>query len=163
MPGHVVIDGNNLLHAMHAHAPVPAVGRETMVKVIERWAKRHGDDVTLVFDGPKPRGGLLKQMSSRRIDVRFAAPRTADDVIIDLIKRATHPDTVCVVSTDTAIRYEAKLHRCRCTESVPFVRELFADPNRTTDAPATASDEKPQSLTPDDVDHWLDVFDDDES
>ena len=80
MAGHVVIDGNTLLYAMHAHAPVPTVGRETMVKIIERWAKRHRDDVTLVFDGPKPKGGLLKQMSSPRIDVRFGAIMRAESL-----------------------------------------------------------------------------------
>jgi len=161
MSGHVVIDGNNLLHAMHAHAPVANVGRETMIKIIERWAKRHGDDVTLVFDGPKPKGGLLKQMSSRRIDVQFAAPQSADDVIIAMVKRAAHPDIVCVVTDDTAIRYEAKQRRCRHTDNVSFVRELFADPDRSAGPSPTAStEEKPRSQTRADVEHWLDLFND---
>lgn len=165
MNGHVVIDGNNLLHAMHAHAPVAAVGRETMVKIIERWAKRHTDDVTLVFDGPAPKGGLRKQMSSRRIDVQFAAPQSADDVIIALVKRVSRPDTVCVVTDDTAIRYEARQRRCRHTDNVTFVRELFADPDRTAasgSSSAAKSEEKPQTQTPEDIAHWLDVFDDEE-
>ena len=163
MAGHVVIDGNNLLYAMHAHAPVAAVGRETMVKIIERWAKRHGDDVTLVFDGPKPKGGLLKQMSSPRIDVRFAAPVSADDIIIDMVKRAAHPDAVCVVTDDTAIRYEAKHRRCRHTDNVSFIRELFADEKPSAGPSRTATtEEKPRSQTPEDVEHWLDVFDDEE-
>ena len=41
MPRQVVIDGNNLLYAMREHAPIPNVGRETMVRIIERWAKTH--------------------------------------------------------------------------------------------------------------------------
>jgi len=39
MAAHILIDGNNLLHAMHQRAPIPQVGRETMVRVIERWAR----------------------------------------------------------------------------------------------------------------------------
>ncbi len=91
MPRHVIIDGNNMLYAMHAHAPIPSVGRETMVKVIERWARRGTDEVTLVFDGPEPIGGLSRQMASSRITVRFSAPKSADDIIVALIHRARDP------------------------------------------------------------------------
>ena len=113
MPQHVIIDGNNLLHAMHAHAPLPAIGRETLVKVIERWAGAREDLVTLVFDGPVPRGGLARQMSSGRIAVRFAAPATADDVIVEMIHHASQPTALVVVTGDTAIRHEARLGACR--------------------------------------------------
>ena len=40
---HVIIDGNNLLHAMHEHAPIPHVGRETLVKIIERSLEKQAD------------------------------------------------------------------------------------------------------------------------
>ena len=50
MDTQVVIDGNNLLHAMHAHAPLPAIGRETLVRIIERWAERVGGEVVVVED-----------------------------------------------------------------------------------------------------------------
>jgi len=161
MRGHVIIDGNNLLHAMHEHAPVPTVGRETMVRALERWAGRHCDDVTLVFDGPAPKGGLRKQLSSRRLSVRFAAPKSADDVIIAIVKRSSHPDTVRVVSSDTAIGYEARKRRCAHTDAVAFTHEVFADPS---EAPATPpldpGREKPESQSPEDVDRWVDIFDD---
>ncbi len=162
MPGHVIIDGNNLLHAMHAHAPVATVGRETMVRIIERWAKRHGDDVTLVFDGPPPREGMLRQMSSRRIVLRFSAPVTADDVIIAMVSKTPHPDVVFVVTDDTAIKYEAKRKRCRHTGTIAFIKEVFREPGESGPPSPTASDEeKPQDQTAEDVDRWTALFDDD--
>lgn len=164
MSGHVIIDGNNLLHSMYAHAPVATVGRETMVRIIERWANRHGDDVTLVFDGPPPRGAMLTQMSSRRISVRFSAPQTADDIIIAMVKRTPHPDVVCVVTDDTAIKYEAKLKHCRHTGTVAFIDEVFRPPG--TDPPASptiTSEEKPQEQTAEDIDRWTALFDDEPS
>ena len=161
MAEHVVIDGNNLLYAMHEHAPVPAVGRETLVKVIERWARRGDDRVTLVFDGAAPRGGLSKQMSSSRITVRFSVPVTADDVIVDLVQRAEDAPSIRVVTSDTAISHEARLRRSRHTDSVAFVKELFAGPadNGPRFKPASEpAKEKPDEMSPEEVREWLDLF-----
>lgn len=158
MPGHVIIDGNNLLHAMHAHAPIPSVGRETLVKIIERWARGGADEVTLVFDGPEPPGGLSRQMTSRYMTVRFSAPRSADDIIVSLIQRARDPGVVRAVSSDTAIRYEAQRRRCRCTDSVRFVAELFgkAAPPPATDG--AAPEDKPAAGMPADTQSWIEAF-----
>ena len=157
MPEHIVIDGNNLLHAMHAHAPLPNVGRETLVRVIERWAKRGKDVVTLVFDGPTPHGGLGQQMLSSRITVRFSAPATADDVIVEMAQRAQDPGTVRVVSGDQSIRRVARDCRCRHSSSVEFVAELFPEQDSPTPAPAPP-DEKPDSTDPADTERWLETF-----
>jgi predicted RNA-binding protein with PIN domain len=157
MSQHVVIDGNNLLHAMHDHAPIPNVGRETLVRIIERWARQGDNDVTLVFDGPTPHGGLADQMRSSRIKVLFSSPQTADDVIVAMIHRAPRPDTVRVVTSDTAIRHEAGLRRCLHTYAVAFVHELFAtedQPHR----PTQASPEKPRNVSPEEAKEWMELF-----
>lgn len=158
MAEHVIIDGNNLLHAMHAHAPIPLVGRETMVRIVERWARRGDDDVTLVFDGPEPRGGLSRQMASKRIHVRFSAPKSADDIVVELMARPRDPTSVRVVSSDTALARAARARRCRHTEVIMFVRELFAEPNRKqTEAPAGPR-EKPPGISPEETEEWLKTF-----
>ena len=151
MPAHVVIDGNNLLHAMRAHAPIPLVGRETMVKVIERWARQGDDRVTLVLDGRPPAGAMAKQMASSRIDVRFSAGKTADDVIVDIIHRAAAPTNLRVVSADTAIKYEAKLRGCAAVSSLDFISELFPPGGGTKAAGALPGNEKPQQVGSDEA------------
>ena len=161
MAEHVIIDGNNLLFAMRDHAPLPAVGRETLVKVVERWARQGKDTVTLVFDGAIPAGDLAKQMSSSRIKVRFSAPATADDIIVGMIHRARDPATVRVVTGDKAIRHEARIRRCRHVEAAAFVPELFPSP-KVSQGPKHSPAEKPEEVPPDEAREWLDLFDLDE-
>lgn len=163
MNQHVIIDGNNLLHAMHALAPIPLVARETMVKIIERWARRGTADVTLVFDGPRPREGLARQMSSSRIDVRFSAPVTADDVIVGMIYRAKHPDTIRVISTDTAIVHEAKARRGSATSSEEFVAEVFAPEGQSSHTPDLPRGGKTSPEFEETTKEWMDIFGVDES
>lgn len=157
MPERVIIDGNNLLHAMHAHAPIPSVGRETMVKIIDQWARQSDDDVTLVFDGPVPRKGLAAQMTSSRITVRFSAPATADDIIARMVQRARDPGSVRVISSDTALRHEALHRRCQYADSLAFINELFP-PRDERHPKAAASTEKPGQVSPKETDEWLELF-----
>ena len=167
MPQHVIIDGNNLLHAMHAHAPVPTVGRETLVKIVEQWARAGDDDVTLVFDGAVPRGGLAQQMASSRITVRFSAPDTADDVIVRMVHASPHPTSIRVVTSDTAIRREARYRRCADTDAVTFVAELYPDARASGPPSRKGAAEKPRNVSPQETQEWLETFglagEDDES
>jgi len=156
MATRTIIDGNNLLYAMHEHAPLPAVGRETLVKIVSRWARKTNTDVTIVFDGPPSRWTLGQQVKYKRVALSFAAPRTADDVIIEMIRRVTDPGTILIVSTDTAIRYEARRRRCSCSRSAEFVAELFAID--VTKPDRTVAPEKPEHPSPEETEKWLDVF-----
>lgn len=158
MPEHVIIDGNNLLYAMHAHAPLPHIGRETLVRVIDRWARLGSCKITLVFDGPTPRGGLSKQMTSSRIAVRFSAPATADDVIIAMVECARDHSDIRVVTSDKAIAHEARRNRCRHTNAVAFVAELFPS-DRQSPPRAQPRQEKPQPPAGDQIQEWIDLFD----
>lgn len=152
----VLIDGNNLLYAMHEHAPVPSVGRETLVRIVERWARTGQDDVTVIFDGPTPRGGMTAQLASPRIDVQYSAPKSADDIIITQVKRAKYPSQVRVVSTDTAIQYEARLRRCRATDCVSFIQELYP-PQSKKGGDSAKKPEAGENLSQD-ADEWLNYF-----
>jgi len=160
MPEHIIIDGNNLLFVMHEHAPMPSVGRETMVRVIERWAHARDAMITLVFDGPVPARGMADQMASRRLRVRFSAPKSADDVIVEMLHRARHAEPIRVVSNDTAIRHEAKALRLGRTTATEFVAELFGRqrPNDAS-APANSTDSgKPENLSEDEIKRWMSEF-----
>lgn len=158
MAAHILIDGNNLLHAMHERAPIPQVGRETMVRVIERWARTGDDDITLIFDGPEPRGGMSQQMASSRIVVRFSAPRTADDLIVAQINRTHEPTQLRVVSDDTAIRHEARRRRCEDVTCAAFIREVFDSGREAGEGSITGPREKPSGLSDRETDEWLAIF-----
>ena len=153
----VIIDGNNLLHAMREHAPIAAVGRETMVRLIERWSRNSGRSVTLVFDGPTPRGGFGKQLSPDALTVRFSAPATADDLIVAAIGEEKEPTRLRIVTSDTAIRHVAGYRRCRCTDAVSFIGELFPDQS-PREAPRPLTEEKPTNVAPENVEYWKLTF-----
>lgn len=166
-----VIDGNNLLHALHKHAPVPDVGRESLVRRIDRWSRASRCRAVLVFDGPAPREGLARQMSSTSVDVRFSAPATADDLIVEMIEKSNPKAGLTVVSDDTAIRYAASYRKCRLSDTRSFIRELFDSSEVKQTAPAKSirkssgaesddpqgdRDEKPTEVSPEDRREWLD-------
>lgn len=157
----VLIDGNNLLFAIGAHAPVKALGREGLVRRIEHWAGANQERVIVVFDGFPPTRGIRGQLHSAKLDVRFSAARTADDVIADLIHQCSDPSSVRVVSDDKAILYEARLRACRTCTAAEFVDELFPSNRPNPAAPSPTSD-KPESLTPDERDYWRREFNVDE-
>ncbi len=160
MPKHVLIDGNNLLHAMHEHAPIPHVGRETLVKIVERWARCTDDEVTIVFDGPTPPEGLAVQMTSGRVAVRFSAPHTADDIIVAEIHSALHPADLRIVTSDKSIRREARHRRSHDTDSTSFVREVFQKPDNAQEPPIVESptSEKPETPSRKESDEWMKTF-----
>ncbi len=155
----IIIDGNNLLHAMHAHAPLPSVGRETLVRIVERWARQSTEDVVVVFDGPLPRGGMRAQLASKRIDVRFSESRTADEIIVRMLAKASNPSIVEVVTSDKAIQHAARGRRCHYRDTKSFIDRLFGQSAENTPAPTTPSSvEKPPPPSVDQADDWLETF-----
>ncbi len=159
MSGHVVIDGNNLLFAMHASGLLPNIGREKLLRIVERWSRGHGDKVTLYFDGPTPRGGLAKQMSSTRIHVRFSNAETADDCIIRMIANARYPTGLRVVTTDSVIAHEARYRKCAWITSELFVGELIPGEASGPQRETRSVREKPGELSAAELDSWLTEFD----
>ncbi len=155
------IDGNNLLYAMRASAPVANVGRETMVRLIEKWVAGSGLDllVTLVFDGPSPRGAMARQISSELLTVEFSAPRTADDLLIDAIHVCRDPGATAVVTADRAILHEAGMKRCLRISPTQFIEELFREPVRESPAKTDAS-EKPTEVSASEARELLDLLGD---
>ena len=142
---------------MREHAPIAAVGRETMVRLIERWSRGSGSSVTLVFDGPAPRGGFGKQLSPDALTVRFSAPATADDLIVAAIGEEKEPTRLRVVTSDTAIRHAAGYRKCRCTDAPSFIKELFPDPGPSMSS-RVVPQEKPTDVAPKEAEWWKETF-----
>ena len=65
-----------------------------------------------------------------------------DDLIVEAVHRANDPARVRVISTDTAIVYEARRRGCRSTASLDFIGELFPGKSGPA-APPRPAREKP--------------------
>jgi len=151
----IIIDGNNLLFAMHEHAPIPNVGRETMLRIIEQFAKQTGENVTVIFDGPRPLSGLGEQFRSPSVVVQFSAPQTADDVIVAMIHGSQNSGSLQVVTADRAIAHEARHRRCFVVAPKDFIDQVFARPDSRNEPPATQSREKPTTASKDEAEELL--------
>ncbi|MFH0981087.1 MAG: NYN domain-containing protein [Planctomycetota bacterium] len=156
-----LIDGNNLLYAAHAYLPGPPIGRQQLCELLGRWGRRAATGLIVVFDGPRPPPGLEEQMRAANLAVVFSAPRSADEVIEEMIERASRPAQLHVITSDRAIQSAARYRRCPCTASADFAREL-ATPAATTPSeapPPSPPTEKPDRLLPEETNAWLREFD----
>ena len=112
----------------------------------------------VAFDGAAPTGGLRDQLTPARLDVRFSAPRTADDLIVDLIHQLPDPGSVEVISDDKAILYEARIRGCRTCGAAEFVAILF--PSREAKpTPPPEESTKPEPLSAEEQQFWRREFD----
>ena len=157
----VLIDGNNLLHAVRQLGPTRPPGREKLARLIEGWAALTHNQVVLVFDGPAPGGPFGKQMQSQAVEIVFSGARTADDCIVERLQQVNNPSRAKVVTDDTAIRYEARSKQCGLVSTTAFIASLFAAPSSTTSSPPSESpSDKPTSPSDAERQAWLDIFDD---
>lgn len=153
-----LIDGNNLLHAAHAHMPGPPVGRQRLCELLGRWRVRNAVELTVVFDGPRPRPTLEQQMRAAGITIVFSAPRSADEIIEDMIEQARMPGQIHVVTGDRAIQSVARRRRCPCVESADFARELVVPTAPTEGEQVPPPPEKPDAMPREEADEWLRRF-----
>jgi predicted RNA-binding protein with PIN domain len=72
-----------------------------LVGRLERWATAHGADVTVVFERP-----LSPPIESSAVTVAYApkaAPNSADDEIVRLVRADAHPSNIWVATSDRAL------------------------------------------------------------
>ena len=142
------------------------VGRGGLCKLMGRFADQGGKDsrrtapkkVRVVFDGTPPYGPLAKQIHDERIDVKYAAGRTADDIIIEYIAADSAPRRLTVVSTDHEIRDAARRRRCKIETSEEFAKTLLRMLERSRQTMSSQSAEPPEKrvgLTPEQTRAWL--------
>ena len=149
-----LIDGNNLLAALELH--VDAIGRQGLCQLAVRYARGHR--VCVVFDGPTPVQHALATQIAAGAEVIFAAPASADDIIIRLIESDSAPHRLRVVSSDHVIRKAAALRKCPTAKSEEFALALVAFRDAPHGPPQEPAQKK-EGLSADETREWLKVFD----
>jgi predicted RNA-binding protein with PIN domain len=121
-----LIDGYNLLHAMGALQGTAGPqglerARQRLLGLIEGVFQDRAGSVTVVFDGTEAEAAL----TPAGVEVIFAARNEeADDLIERLIKKASTPGQLSVVSSDRRLRQAAKRRNARSIASEDFIDEL---------------------------------------
>ena len=152
----VLVDGNNLLHAAQdVEDPDHPLGRARLCEFLSVWARRTGERVAVVFDGPAPGEALGQQIGGSDISVTYSGRGvSADAVLIELIEEDSAARRLIVVTSDRAIAKAARRRRARPVRSPDFwegLRAELAKPvRRPLEPPA-----KRRGLTADESEWWL--------
>lgn len=106
----MIVDGENVRRSKW-----PNVSRERLVELAEAWAREHGHDLVVAFDGDAPEGAV------------GSGAETADDWIVrHATELAARGDPYWLVTSDRALRQVAGADAERVIGGGAFVRELGA-------------------------------------
>lgn len=159
-----LIDGYNLLHALGV------LPKRTAARGLEAARGRllgllrgsYGDDawqVTVVFDAARAPPGAEAEQTYHGIQVRFAVGEfQADDLIEKLIRKASAPKQLTVVSDDHRIQQAARRRRCTVMGCAAYLQQLERQrrPVRPKSKPETPA--KPETASSEDTQFWLKEF-----
>lgn len=152
-----LIDGHNLI------AQLPDIDLDDphdeakLVFKLRSFTARTGKKVTVVFDGGLP-GGVSKTLSTSKVTACFAAAehRTADQVLVRMIRKVKNPQGYCLVSSDREIVDVAQGLGMDYLSTPDFARQLTPEA-ASSELDTPEKDENPQ-LSPQEVDEWLAIF-----
>jgi len=98
-----LIDGNNLLGAGRDRRLGIPVDEQELIAMLSAFAAARHAHLTIVFDGSLQSRGHARA-GTGRIRVRYAGRRSADDVIVDLVRSCPAPKDMIVVTSDRDLR-----------------------------------------------------------
>ncbi len=139
-----LVDGYNLLHAWDRATPKTDSLRAARIRLLEAlaaFAERTGARVTAVFDGtdlPYP-----DRASHKGVRILFSrTPEDADRLIAERLERTHHARDTRVVSSDNAVRRQARAAGAQAVSASEFARWLREAPaakaqSRSRQAPLT--------------------------
>jgi predicted RNA-binding protein with PIN domain len=159
-----LIDGYNLLFAYLGTPP-----SRKLSKALERGRRRlldllrlrhEGDlaNITVVFDAAHAPSGTPAESDHHGIHVVFAIQHErADDLIEQMIRRASTPRQICVVTDDHHIQQAARRRHCIVQGCADYLNALDRPGSKSaTKVQPVAT--KPHALTVEETQHWLDEF-----
>jgi len=128
MQEHLMIDGNNAMHAMPDIARELALdrnlARDSLIRTLEPLIA-DGNRVTLVFDGKDGRGSLRKHAGLEAFDIVYSSSTEgADGVIERMVMASKRPEKICVITNDNLIRNCAYAHGASAMRVHEFMKRL---------------------------------------
>jgi predicted RNA-binding protein with PIN domain len=161
---HYLIDGYNLLYAMGVllqGRTGPTVLARARLRLLGLLHAAHGDEacnVTVVFDAKQAPPGLPSEIDYQGIHVAFAVNQDqADDLIELLIRKASVPRQLTVVSNDHRIQQAAHRRGCLVLDCGGYLDQLDKL-RRPQHPPSLGEAPKPESVSHDETQHWLREF-----
>ena len=153
----IVIDGNNLLHAIcKIEEDYGAISDVGLCRIVGRYLKLTGEKGEVIFDGTGPRDKSGFDNISN-LEVLFAGLGTDTDTVIeDKISASTAPKRLTVVSSDRRLRKAARARKATTIKSEMFWNNIQKQISRKKPEKEPAA--KRQGLTDDETKQWLEFF-----
>ncbi len=151
----VLIDGNNLLFAALEIDPERPPSRSTLCLLLGRWARRVGEKVAIVFDGPAPNQALARQIGDPDVAVSYSGGGvSADDVLAHTINTHSAPRLVLMVSSDREVARVARRRKAKVARSDSFWAMVLRDLARPQPE-AIEPPEKRRGLGSEATERWI--------
>jgi predicted RNA-binding protein with PIN domain len=150
----ILIDGHNLIGRLPNISLQDSDDEEKLVRLLRSYRARTGRSITVVFDP----GGAFALPNSRRlggVEVVFAPHSgSADSIIAGRVRRSQNPGEWLVITSDGELAEQVTRLGARVQSTRAFAKEL--------DQPVgEPQDWKDEPLSPEEVDAWLALFEDD--
>jgi uncharacterized protein len=160
-----LIDGYNLLYAMGVlggrvgpHGLEKA--RARLLGLLHGAFGEEAAAVTVVFDAAQAPPGLAAEQDYRGVHVVFAkGKQEADDVIEKMIRQASVPKSLQIVSDDHRIQQAARRRKCQVLGCEQFLNWLDGH-RQAKKTPAVEQPEKKEGLSQREINRWLAEFGD---
>ncbi|MBI2477106.1 MAG: NYN domain-containing protein [Planctomycetia bacterium] len=168
----ILIDGYNLLHVTGlagAEIARSEIGRGALERarnaLLNFLAVSLDDDerqLTIVaFDSNHAPPGLPREVQHRGITVKYATEyESADELLEELIREASVPRRLTVVSSDHRVQRAAKRRKARAVDSDVWYAEICAASSKTGKPLTTRLTRPAGPLSDDEVAAWLHEFGD---
>lgn len=152
-----VIDGHNLLHAIHKVEESSETSTDIeLCAAVGRYLGLIREVGTIIFDGagPPDKSGFD---DFGNLEVMFAGlGADADAAIEDKIAASTAPKRLTIVSSDRRLRQAAHARKCTSLKSEVFWAAVQKQLGRKRPAPEPPA--KRNGLSDSETDQWLDAF-----
>ena len=131
MQEHLIIDGNNALHAIPQLAKTlerdRQMAREDLIHMLEPLQARNGYLLTIVFDGRGGKTSLTKHRGNEEYSIIYSSSsQGADGVIERMLIAAEFPQKITVGTNDNLIRNCAYTHGAAVMKVEELVKKLDA-------------------------------------
>ncbi|MBI1879799.1 MAG: NYN domain-containing protein [Chloroflexi bacterium] len=151
-----LIDGHNLIGQMPNLRLDDPNDEAKLVEYLRSYRARTGHRVTVIFDaGAGYRPAETKKVGG--VIVQFASHgQTADQIIVQRVRRVKNPQELIVVTSDRAVQQAARQARVRVLGARAFAQQLLPG-----SSPPTEDDQGSQveiKLSADEIEEWLKLF-----
>jgi len=159
-----LIDGYNLLFAYLGALPsrrLPKALERARRRLLELVHARHNGEpteVTVIFDAAHAPPTAPAELDYDGIHIVFVKPtESADERIEELIRKASAPRQLTIVTDDRHIQQAARRRHCTVLGCAAYLNALEGD-GKTAARQVIAPSAKPPPVSSEETQRWLDEF-----